>query len=183
MIKQCKICGKDFDAKGSGVYCSEECRRAGSRQVRKAWEESSDYHMKKRLYVQKVRQREKEEKERARREERSIAEERSRAARQVIIDAAKVGDPTANMLLRASNKYDPEYWRYYQIIEISRSESDSEDRVRHVNGISVLEDDFVALVLNSIEAVGLIRSELIARKSKPPYLLPKDVLKKRKSKK
>ena len=37
VMKKCKICGKEFDARGSMVTCGSECRKINQREYQRAW--------------------------------------------------------------------------------------------------------------------------------------------------
>ena len=37
VMKKCKICGKEFDARGSMVTCSSECRKINQRELQREW--------------------------------------------------------------------------------------------------------------------------------------------------
>lgn len=47
VIKKCKICGKEFDARGSTVTCSSECRKINKREYQREWQNKNPEYMKK----------------------------------------------------------------------------------------------------------------------------------------
>ena len=151
MIKECEICGSEFEANAPNQkYCSVECRKEWIREYdrqrkRKARKEAK----KEKLIVLEQKRKEFEAKE-------LEYEKKVERERQLLKEKAEQGDPMAIMKLSSNNSQ--EYWEAYQkyhIQECKRSNSN-----RFVNGISVFDDEFVDKVLITIEQHGRIFSEL-----------------------
>lgn len=153
MIKECKICGSEFEANAPNQkYCSAECRKERIREYdrqrkRKARKEAK----KEKLIVLEQKRKEFE----ARELEYKKKVERER---QLLEEKAKQGDPSA--IMQIANNCSPEYWKAYQEYHIRESKQFKGKFVRYVNGISVFDDDFVDKVLITIEQYGRIFSEL-----------------------
>lgn len=82
-----------------------------------------------------------------------------------LAERAKQGDPLARMKTAEPNSL--EYWQAYKDYEIEQSQQFKEERIRLVNGISVLEDDFAERVIATIAEEKKIFSTIVTgRKNK-----------------
>ena len=151
MIKECKICGSEFEANvPNQKYCSVECRKERIREYDRQRKRKERKEAKKeKLIVLEQKRKEFEAKELE--YKRKIERER-----QLLEEKAKQGDPMA--IMKLSSNTSREYWEAYQKYHIQ--EYEQTNFIRYVNGISVFDDDFVDKVLITIEQHGRIFSEL-----------------------
>ena len=155
----CPVCGSVFKpAYISSKYCSEECRRIGTENARKSWEQRSGYREKQRQRMAQIRQERGEAiREATNIRKRNLAEEeaqrvqRRQQHRQQLEDQAAAGDPLSIMILAKEAGNWPEYWKSYKAYEIQLAKERGEDCSAKVNGIPVTDPDFEVLVIYSIE--------------------------------
>lgn len=151
MIKECKICGSEFEANAPNQkYCSVECRKERIREYDRQRKRKERKEAKKEKLIA-LEQKRKEFKAKELEYEKKVERER-----QLLKEKAKQGDPMAIMKLSSNNSQ--EYWEAYQKYHIQECEQSNSNRF--VNGISVFDDDFVDKVLITIEQHGRIFSEL-----------------------
>lgn len=151
MIKECKICGSEFETSNPNQkYCSEECRKERIREYdRQRKRQARREAQKEKLVI--LEQKHKERKARELEYEKKVEQER-----RLLKERAKQGDPMAIMELSSNNSR--KYWEAYQKYQIQECKQLNSNR--YVNGISVFDDDFVEKVLITIEQYGRILSEL-----------------------
>ena len=97
----------------------------------------------------------KKKREQQEQEAKKLKEERLNALKQ----RAEQGDNLALMHLAQPNSY--EYWEAYRDYELEIMAEYEKPRVRYVNDVSVLDDDFIEKVMFNIEEQGIINSYLI----------------------
>ncbi len=166
--KVCPVCGSIFTPAYISVkYCSEECRRIGTENARKAWEDRSGYREKQRRYMRQIREERSEEIRRAvsirktnEAEEAAQRLQRRQQQRQRLEKKAAAGDPLSIMILTKEAGNWPEYWKAYKAYEIQLAKERGEDCSAKVNGIPITDPDFEVLVIYSIENEKQIYIEL-----------------------
>lgn len=161
MRRTCKICGKEFDANSpKSCYCSDECRRKGEKLVRKAWEmkvgwkeKDAARHRAKTAAACKARI-EKNEQEREK-----IRQDFTKKQKE--LDAAfeskcQAGDKSALTLkaLQEGGNRSTEYWKCYAKKIIEYYENIGKTCSVTVNSISVYDECFPELVLQSLNEYG-----------------------------
>lgn len=163
MIIKCKTCGLDFEAtKPHQKYCCEACRIAGKKQTRAAWISRTNWREK-----DAAKHREKAAEKRAQKLEAEAAREQEEAEerrRRVLKHKAErkakeaAGDHIALMLkaLESGGKFNADYWKAYAAAVLEYSDKSGGECTATVNGISVLKEDFPALVVESIKESGCI---------------------------
>lgn len=152
ITKKCKVCGAVFrPGSSSALYCSEACRKIGTRQARKQWEAKTDYRAKQREYQSRRRQEDAKAKEKKATEteaKREGARRRSQAqARALLEEKAAAGDHFARMLLAKRAGDLLTYWKEFAAYEIEFAENAGYPSKRTVNGISVYLPDFAEQVI------------------------------------
>ena len=163
------MCGDSFETMAPNAkYCSNECRKKGAIVKRIEWIERTDHNERQRIEKAQQRKKERERKrqqalERKRkRDEEMNRKHKKKAIRkhQQLTSRAKAGDPMARMSL--AKPFSVEYWEAYRDYEIQNNLKFKKRFIRHVNGISVFDDNFVDKVMILIEEQGKIVSELIS---------------------
>lgn len=177
MIKQkkCPICGCLFDPDASSQkYCSEACRRAGARAVRARWVQKSGHREKDRL-----RHRQKRETERQVKDERT-AEASARREEEIAVRLEHIrnefekrcsaGDSHALLIREKSinGNTGRKYWELFQSCVIEEAEKTGVITETCVNGISVYSDLFADDVVQSIQDIGYIVTEVKRCRGKAP---------------
>lgn len=170
IIKYCTICGAEFTAHiGNAKFCSDSCRKEGTKQRRKAWEEKTGFKDKHRKQMQEKRK----EKAAAVREEmdlrkvfenKELMEQREAQRQERLADLkkrAKKGDSLARMSLALyeNGLYSVEYWQAYADYEIEIAESFGVKSSCFVNDISVYDEEFALKVLVTMETQAHFRRE------------------------
>ena len=141
MEYKCKICGEVFEAeRGNHVYCSDECRRIGTRQTRIQWEHDTQY---------------------GKRQKKAYRKKRKKAVKAIskpvsiltesIDKRAENGNLAARLQLARESGDQKAYWKIYRRYEIDIAERQGRFSPCQVNGISVYHPQFVELVIDSIK--------------------------------
>ena len=148
--KICPVCGRSFETNNELYqYCGPECRRS----ARRAWDR--ERKRKERESASIRRRVAREPFEQARRAE---AEERSARSREDFERRCAEGDPHA-LLIREKGEHGTHshrYWELFAECSIEEAETARKTSRTTVNGISVYEDDFAGLVMESIRERGQI---------------------------
>lgn len=165
MVKTCLICSKEYETPyPNKKYCSKDCSREAIRQA--------DRLRKRNERKIKRDKRTAEEVERRRLKMAEIEEaskERQREKQADLEKRLKEGDPKARMEVAKPNSL--EYWEAYR--QEFLEDKYNENYNRYVNGISVYDDEFARLVLESIKKLGYISTDLKRIKQhKEVYRLP-----------
>ena len=154
-VKVCPVCGKTFKTGNElYTYCGPECRvtarRKREREYRRAERASARPETVSEAFV------------RARSEE---TERRAQKSREDFERRCKAGDPHALMIReKAQNgNRSRRYWELFAKCEIDEAEVIGRTSRTTVNGISVYEDDFAGLVMESIRERRQIIIELRRR--------------------
>ena len=161
MIKNCKICGREFVATNPNQkYCCETCQREALKRNRAAWIERTGWKAKDaerhRLKANALRDEQRRIYEAYRLAEIEKGKRRSEEKAKQLQERAKAGDPISQMLiaLQSGGKFNAEYWQAYAAAQMEYTAG--RPCTATVNGVSVLEPDFAAQVLDTLKAGELI---------------------------
>ena len=153
--KRCPVCDAYFVPRHGEKYCSSMCREIGQKQIRRRWEQNTDY-----LEKQRERMRIRYQTERdAAAEADAIKEAARREARENAIhlagakleEKAAAGDHFARMLLAKRAGDLLTYWKEFAAYEIAYAEDVGYPSKRTVNGVSVYLPDFAEQVIQSMK--------------------------------
>ena len=175
IVKKCPICGAEFTTEAPRKkYCSTACRRAGERAVRAAWVQKSGHREKDRL-----RHRQKRETERQAKDERT-AEASARREEEIAVRLEHIrnefekrcsaGDIHALLIREKSVNgiTGRKYWELFRSCVIEEAEKTGVITETFVNGISVYSDLFADDVVQSIQDIGYIVTEVRRCRRKVP---------------
>ena len=169
-LKSCKICKKMFNASGSTIYCSNDCKEQGKKNSRKAWENRTGYKEKKNEWIRNYRAKKTEEMDDIREQNRQAVKEareqwaaEMRASREAERQAKiAAGDLNALMDEAQRTRNHIEYWRLYKLTELERVEAWIEQGFKPytviVNDIDIHHDDFEQLAAESVNELGYIHT-------------------------
>jgi predicted nucleic acid-binding Zn ribbon protein len=153
--KRCPICGAYFVPKHGEKYCSDICRGIGQKQIRRRWEQNTDYLEKQRERMRARYQAEREEaaevaavNKAARQKARDAAAQQARVK---LEEKAAAGDHFARMILAKQAGDQLTYWREFAAYEIEFAERIGYPSKRTVNGFSVYLPDFAEQVIQNMK--------------------------------
>lgn len=163
----CDICEKPFETDARNAkYCSDKCRDEGARLKREKWAKETNYNERQRERMAQERKAKREairrettkvyrkQKEQAERETR----ERQEAKQIELKQRAEQGDNLALMRMAKPNSF--EYWEAFKAYTLEEMSEYEEPKIRYVNDISILDEDFAEKVVFSIEKKQVINSYL-----------------------
>src|SRR5690625_1073850 len=114
MIKNCKICGSEFETNNTNKkYCSVECRQERIKEYDRARKQKARQEAKK-VKIAELEQKRKEREAKEREYQKELEAKQHR-----LVAKAKRGDPWARMQLAKPFSYD--YWEAYKDYEINNS--------------------------------------------------------------
>ena len=165
--KICPVCGILFRPKSPrDKYCSDKCRKAGQKALRKAWEKKTGYLEKQRQRMAAYREttglQKRKEQEKAAQEAARIRNaedlQREKKLHSAQVRAAKHGDTSASLALaaEAGRNCSLEYWDAWQEYELQWCAAAHKISLAEVNSISVHDPDFSFKVILSIEELNSI---------------------------
>ena len=161
---ECAVCGKKFIAHAPSVkYCSPECRKKGTYEKRKKWESDTGFKEKQKQKMRLKREgitaeEKRKQLEEEKRKQRNLKRRQTRRIkkRQSELEyKADQGDYLAKMELE-EDICTIEYWKAYKGYCLQFAEELGEICLHFVNGISIQEENFELLVVESIKETGTI---------------------------